>query len=317
MKRSLRAFFLPLLLFFFWFSNLRAEPALIRVGILPIVESLPFFIAQEKGFFDSPSLKVEIVPFASALERDSGIQSGRIQAAILDILALSLFKSKGVPFVIVTDMMAPSSKRNLYTLLASPGSKAETLKQLHGRTVAFSSHTMNEYVLDGILSREKLKGTDVDRVEVKRIPLRFQMVLEGKVDAAVLPEPFGSLALAQGGKRIAGDFGLKGTQTILIFQESFIREHAEAFALFGKAYRRAIQVFQEDPERWRDLLVKEGGLPRSVKDISIFSSFSEIHLPTPEDIESIRTWMRRKRLDAPSLGYSSFVNDGWVRQGMK
>jgi len=317
MKRSLRAFAIPFFLFCFWFSNLRAEPVPIRVGILPIVEALPFLIIQEKGLFDPPGFKMEIVPFASALERDSAIQSGRVQAAILDILGLTLFKSKGVPFTIVTDMMAPSSKRDLYTLLASPGSKVQTLRQLRGRTVAFSSHTMTEYVLDGILSREKLKSTDVDKVEVKRIPLRFQMVLEGKVDAAILPEPLGSLALKEGARRIAGDFGLRGTQTVLTFQESFIREHPEAFILFGNAYQRAIRAFQEDPPRWRDLLVKKGGLPPAVKDMSILASFSDIRLPTPEDIGSIQSWMRGKGMDAPTVQYLSLVNDGWVKQGTK
>ena len=316
MKRYLRAFACLFFLFIFRVSDGRAELPTIRVGILPIVESLPFLIAQEKGLFSSMGLKVEIVPFASALERDSAIQSGMVQAAILDILGVSLLKSKGVPIVIVTNMTTPSPKRDLYTLLVSPGSKIQTVKELRGRTVALSSHTTPEYVLEGVLSREGIKTTEVEKVEIKKIPLRYQMVLEGKVDAAVLPEPLGSLAIREGAKRIAGDFGLKGTQTILTFGESVIEQHHEAFILFGKAYRQAIQAFQEDPRGGWDLLVRKGGLPAAVKDIPPLSSFSDIRLPGPEDIESIRTWMKGKGMDTPAAGHS-LVNDGWVGQRMK
>lgn len=55
-----------------------------------------------------------------------------------------------------------------------------------------------------------MKGADVKKVEVKKIPLRFQMLMEGKVKAAMLPEPLASLAIFQGAKKIEGDYGLKG-----------------------------------------------------------------------------------------------------------
>ncbi len=316
MKRCFLIFILLFLLFIFSLSNAIAEAPTIRVGILPIVESLPFLIAQEKGFFSSRGLKVEIVPFASALERDSAIQSGMIHSAILDILGVSLLKSKGVPIVIVTNMTIPTPKRDLYTLVVSPGSKIQAVKNLRGRTIALSSHTTPEYVLEGVQSREGLKTAEIEKVEIKKIPLRYQMLLEGKVDAAVLPEPLGSLAVREGAKRVAGDFGLKGTQTILTFAEPIIEQHHEAFILFGKAYRRAIQAYQEDPRWGWDLLVKKGGLPAAVKDIPALNSFADIRVPGPEDIESVRTWMKGKGMDAPAPGVS-LVNDGWMGERTK
>ncbi len=95
-----------------------------------------------------------------------------------------------------------------------------------------------------------------------------------------------------------------------------LRDSPSKIILFGKAYRRAIQAFQEDPRGGWDLLVRKGGLPAAVKDIAPLSSFSDIRLPGPEDIKSIRTWMKVKGMDAPAPG-SSLVNDGWVGQGIK
>jgi len=54
-----------------FFFNHSAEATAIRIGVLPVVESLPFLVAQERGLFHSSELKVEIISFASALERDA------------------------------------------------------------------------------------------------------------------------------------------------------------------------------------------------------------------------------------------------------
>ena len=290
-----------------------ADSPFIRVGILPVVESVPFWIAQEKGIFRSLGLNVEIVPFASALERDSAIQSGRIQAAICDLLGLCLFKNRGVPFTVVTNMTVPTPTRALYTLVASPKSKIRTVGALRGAAVGLSSHTIAQYALEGILSREGLKSTEVREVEVKRIPLRFQMLLEGKIDAAIVPEPFGSLALVEGARRLGGDFGLKGTQTILIFQESFIEKHSQAFTLLGRAYGQALGALKINPQSGWDLLVNKGGLPSRIKDIGMGSPLCEVQLPGREDIEGVESWMRAKGMEVPSLGYRDLVNDRWAK----
>lgn len=60
---------------------MRAESAFsaekVKIGYLRIVNSLPTFVAVEKGLFDQEGLKVELVPF----------ESGTL---IIDALVLSL-----------------------------------------------------------------------------------------------------------------------------------------------------------------------------------------------------------------------------------
>lgn len=59
------------------------------------------------------------------------------------------------------------------------------------RAVAISRNTIIDYVASKIV-----KG-DVELVDVPSIANRFQLLMKGKIDAAVLPEPWGSLALAK------------------------------------------------------------------------------------------------------------------------
>lgn len=290
-----------------------AEASSIRIGVLPILESLPFIVAQERGLFQSSGLKVEIVSFASALERDSAIQSGAIHGAIHDILGISLLRSKEIPFTIVTNMTVPTSKKDLFVVLASPGSGLKGIEELRGSEIGLSSHTIAEYVTDSLLSIKGLKIDEVKKVEVKKIPLRFQMLMEGKVKAATLPEPLASLAIFQGARKLGGDYGLKGTQVVLVFQESFIRAESETMIRFGRAYGQAVRMINEDPLRWRELLVEKGRLPTPIKDIFTLNPFSDIQIPRPEEIQAVKTWMEGKSFETSKITHSSLVNDVWVK----
>lgn len=290
-----------------------AETAPLRIGVLPVVESLPFLVAEEKGLFQSWGITIEILTFASALERDSAIQAGVIHGAIHDILGLSLLKSKDIPYRILTNIALPTSKMDLFALLRSPESSLKSIEELRGGEVGLSSHTIVEYVIDSLLNRRGIRVDEVKKVEVKKIPLRYQMLMEGKLKTAILPEPLASLAIFQGAKKLAGDYGLKGTQVILVFQDSILQSERETLVRLRRAYGQSIRMINEDPQRWRDLLVQKGRLPPIIKDVYQLNPFSEVSLPDPQDIQAIKTWMEGKGFETSKLSYSSLVSDLWMR----
>lgn len=290
-----------------------AKAAPLRIGVLPIVESLPFLVAQEKKLFQSWGVDVEILTFASALERDSAMQSGAIHGAIHDILGICLLKSKDVPYRIITNITLPTSGMDLFALLASPKSDLKSIEALRGSEIGLSSHTIAEYVTDSLLTLKGIRVDEVKKVEVKKIPLRFQMLMEGKIKAATLPEPLASLAIFQGAGKLGGDYGLKGTQVILVFQESFIQSEEEMLIRLGKAYGQSVQMINDDPLRWRELLVQKGRLPSPIKEVYRMNPFSGISLPKPDEIQAVKTWMEGKGFGTSKLSYSSLVNDLWIK----
>ena len=76
---------------------------------------------------------------------------------------------------------------------------------------------MIDYVTETLL---KSKGVPKDKymtVETKNIGLRMQMLLSGQVEAATLPEPLVTAAIAKGAVLLADDSGLAASQTILAF----------------------------------------------------------------------------------------------------
>ncbi len=56
----------------------------LKIGVLLIEDSVPFYIAEQEDFYAQENLEVELIPFLSALERDSALTAGAIDGAITD-----------------------------------------------------------------------------------------------------------------------------------------------------------------------------------------------------------------------------------------
>jgi NitT/TauT family transport system substrate-binding protein len=72
-------------------ASLAADRVTLRLALLPIIDTLPVYIAQSKGYFDEYGIEVNILPVGSAVERDQLMQAGRADAMINEISGAALF----------------------------------------------------------------------------------------------------------------------------------------------------------------------------------------------------------------------------------
>ena len=54
----------------------RKTEKIIRIGVMPDVESIPLIIAEKNGYFEKEGVQVKLVHFKSAKDRDSALQGG-------------------------------------------------------------------------------------------------------------------------------------------------------------------------------------------------------------------------------------------------
>lgn len=166
----------------------------LSIGLMPDTDSLPFLIAEEKGYFADEGVKVNLKPFKSAMDRDSAMQSGHLDGAVSDMLAAAFAKDGGF------DVKVTSSTDGSYKLIAGKAEPAADVKGLRGKDVSVSRNTIIEYVTDEILAKDGLKGDDINKVIIPQIPTRLEMLQNGKLAAATLPEPMASIAIYNGGR---------------------------------------------------------------------------------------------------------------------
>ena len=102
----------------------------LKVGLMPDIDSVPFIIAQEKGFFKDEGVTVELQHFKSAMDRDSALQSGNLDGGVSDMLAAGFAKAGGF------DVKMTSMTDGNYCLIAGTANNAASISEMKGQNIS-------------------------------------------------------------------------------------------------------------------------------------------------------------------------------------
>lgn len=271
----------------------------VKLGTLPTEDSLPLWIAERQGYFAEEGLpSVEIVVFQSAQERDAAFASGAIDAFMGDLIAAANLEAAGSGVTLATVMLGSDQAQGRFGIAAAPKSAVTTLSALAGIPVGTSSATIQEYVLDGLMAEAGVSASQVKVEEVKKVPVRFELLMAGKLKAAALPEPFLALAEAQGAKVLADDTTSKSnlSQTVLGVSDGFMAAAGgtESVEALLAAWDRAVANVNASPEEYRELLVQQARLPKPLETTYEINTYPVHALPQKAEVDAVLAWMKDK-----------------------
>lgn len=276
----------------------------VTIGIMPDVDSLPFVIAEENGYFENEGVKVHLEQFKSAMDRDSALQSGNLDGAVSDLLAVSFLRSGGF------NVKVTSSSDGSYKLIAGKNETANSAKDLVGKDVAVSKNTIIEYVTDRILLKNNLKEDSINKVIIPQIPTRLEMLQNGKLAAATLPEPMASVAINSGSKLLTSSEDIGVNPGVIIFKEDSLKDKEKSVAAIYKAYNRAVEYLNTAPkEEYIDIVMKKGGFPPAARDALKIPKYRKAELPKNEDVTEVVEWLNAKSLVKEKYSYDDLVSD--------
>ena len=238
-----------------------AEP--LKIGVLQIEDSVPFYVAERENLYARQGLQVELIPFLSAIERDSALAAKAIDGAIDDPVGAILF-DKGQGRLKITSLcLGEKPAEGVFAILAAPGSDLKTVDDLKNVEIAVSNSTIIEYVTDRMLAQQGFRPEEVKKIEVVKMPIRMQMLLSDAVRAATLPEPLASIAVGKGARVLISDADsdVSLSQTVIVFRSEVLAGRKAEVAGFFRAYAGAVKAINDDPEKYRDLFVDKGRIP--------------------------------------------------------
>ncbi|MGA3174737.1 MAG: ABC transporter substrate-binding protein [Syntrophorhabdales bacterium] len=283
------------------------ERVSISLGLLPVIDTLPLIVAEKRGFFEEQGIEARFLYFSSALERDVALQSGKVDAYFGDLLNTLLLINSGQRLAILTSVMRTDPRQRMFALLASPQSKITDVRQLAGESVAISKASVIEYVLDGMLSGSAVRPDRVRKMEVRAIPIRYQMLMAGQVKSALLPEPLATKAESEGARVLADDRALNTTLTVVALKRDLLSRYPSLPARFVAAYDRAVRAIEENPDAFMDLLVERTQFPASLKGRFRVPLFPRPEKPRRQDVLSISKWLKEKGLISTTAAYETIV----------
>ncbi len=280
----------------------------LTVALLPIPDVLPFHLAQENGYFTAEGITVEALPVASALDRDQLMQAGQLDAMLTELATTANFNRNGVRIKIVCIARSPIAGSSLFRILSAPGSGIITASDLAGVPVAVSKNTVIEYVTDRLLTARGLGPKEIVKKSVPVIPERYQLLLQGRIKAATLPEPLASSALAAGAGQIVKDSAYpRYSLSVISFSVEALNKKPEAVKAFLRAWNRAVIEINAAPDVHRPLLLKKIRVPKNVSENFSTPRFPRNRVPDTEQWADVMDWMISKGLLAGPLAYRDSV----------
>lgn len=275
----------------------------ITIGLMPDTDSIPFIIAAERGYFAQEGIEVELVSFKSAMERDAALQSGNLDGAVSDLLAVIFARSGGFA------LHATSYTDGNYNLVAGGNAGISTAADLHGKEIAISRNTIIEYITDEILKINGLDEQDVSKVVIPQIPVRLEMLQSGNLAAAVLPEPMASVAAASGNRYVTGSAELGLNPGVIVFADAAIQEKAESIRAMYRAYNKSVDYLNHAPRaEYIDLVMDKSGFPAPARDALELKPYRTAGLPAEKDVEEAVHWVKSRDL-AGDFRYDELVSN--------
>jgi NitT/TauT family transport system substrate-binding protein len=281
----------------------------LKIAVLPIIDTLPMYVAEAEGLFAKHGLTVELIPVASAPERDQLLAAGQADGTINETLAVMLFNKETVQMQAVRYALRPVEGYGHFFILASGKSGITDAQGLKGVEIGVSQGTVIEYVTERLLQAEGLTADEIKTIAVPKIPDRMALLGSGELAAGVLPDPLASLAMSQGAMNVLDDslhpeYGF----SIYSFRKETIDTNPAAVKAFLSAIEEAVDLINQDATQYTTLLSDKGLVPPPLLETFKVPPFPAGAVPTAEEWNDGLAWLKEKGILSVDVSYVDSVN---------
>lgn len=285
------------------------EAKTLRIAVLPIIDALPMFVADQEALFEKHGVNVEFIPVASAPERDQILAAGQADGTINETLAVMAFNKESVQMQVVRYALRPTAEHGHFFITASGQSGITSVEALKGVEIGVSQGTVIEYVTERLLQAEGFRSGEIQTIAVPKIPDRMALLASGELQAGVLPDPLASLVVGQGGVIVADDsshpeYGF----SVISFRKAVIDANPEAVRAFLAAIEEATALINADPAKYKNVLGERELVPPPLLETYQPPVFPMAGVPTAAEWQDALNWLHEKDMLSTDVSYADSVN---------
>ncbi len=277
----------------------------LKVGTLPVIDTLPVRLATQKPIFTENDLAVDIIYFEASSRLRDALANGEVDAIITDLAGAVLFHEKQAGARIVRVAMRASPNRPMFALVA-PG-QYSAVRNLENARIAVANEYQDRYIADRLLEAEGVSRWTM--VSAGSPEAGLELLGRGEVAAALIPQALISSATSAGFHITTDDRNLALGQTVVVFSEHTVTQKPAFIRRFIRAYEQAARELNVRPEQYRTLadeLVRLTPEASASFSMPVFPFPGEA--PTESEIESVSTWLVAKKLLPQPVPYEDAVN---------
>ncbi|MFI7697500.1 ABC transporter substrate-binding protein [Nonomuraea sp. NPDC049480] len=224
------------------------EKTTIKVGAIPIPDSVSLYVAINKGYFKQEGLTVQPEVITGGAAAMPKLMSGALDATLQNYVSGLVAFSAGQKIKLVAE--ASQGAPNTFVLMVPKDSPIKTVADLKGKTVAVN--TFNNIGTLAVETQLKVAGLTKADVKYKEIPFpdMTNALNTGLADAGWMVEPFITTSQSTVGFRKLADTMTGQTENFPIsgwsVTEDWAKKNPKTLAAFQRAIAKALKDLSTD-----------------------------------------------------------------------
>ena len=241
----------------------------VKVGVLPIANAAPLYIARDQGYFKEEGIEIEPQLAQGGSELVTSLVAGESQFAFLGYVPVIVGRAKNLPIKVIAnaDNGAETPEKEWQVIMSAKGSDIREPKDLEGKTIAINAvKGVGEVTVKAALEAE---GADPNSIKILEIPFpEMPAALEkGRVDAIWAPEPFLTQVLGAGGNEVLPVYQSLGPlfpNGAYATTEEYIAKNEKVVEGFARAINKALKYATDNPDEARKTITTFTKIPPDV-----------------------------------------------------
>ena len=233
----------------------------VKVGVLPSVNSAPFFLGIKKGFFKEEGLEVDPQIMQGGSELTIALMSGATQFSHIGSVNAVIARAKGLPIKVIAFYLKEQNTfdRTYMRIVVRPDSNIKSVKDLEGKTVASNEvRAYGEVVIKASLEKQGMNPNSIKLTEIP-FPDMASALGSKRVDAIWTLEPFLTIALDAGNIAIdAPAATIAGNKNFLdgawMTTEKYISTNPDVVDRFARAMNRSTEYAAANTDEVRSII---------------------------------------------------------------
>jgi NitT/TauT family transport system substrate-binding protein len=292
------------------------EKTTLKVGIIKFADTIPFWVADQQGFFKKAGLTtVQGIEMVGGTAIQPAIQSGQLDMGWASVVSVVTAKARNFDFEFFAggSSVGPGHYKN-ESMLVKSDSPIHSAQDLVGKKVGLNT-------LGNIAELEVrwwLGGAGVDTSKVKLVELNavgpdeVPPLIQGRVDAIQVNEPTVTAALKKGGVRTVGDWSFLDPQHVFlagwVATGKWLDGHANTAKAFARAMKDSADWIAANKSAANKLVSEKTGVPQPLIDAMVPS---QITIPvTQDDVTPLIDACKRYGLSNKTFPASDIVWQG-------
>ena len=267
----------------------RKDSAALKIAVMPTLDCLPLFVAQQYELFDTANGGVRLKFYNAQMDCDTAIQRGRVEGVVTDLVRAMRIDKQGLK------MRYVASTNAYWQLVTNRNARIKQLKQLDDKMVAMTRFSATDLLTDIARDTVKLPAERVFKVQINDLNVRMQMLLNNEIDALWFTEPQATQARIMNHPVVMDSRDAKLQLGVMAFRDKEMqrKERAKQLEMFLKAYNQACDsINKHGVAYYRNVVMDRCKVKRNVVDsLPKDIKFSRVLAPRQQDIQYVEKWL--------------------------